>query len=268
MQLKSELIWWKKKWEPWNPAIVALRATWMAGCQVVRLSCAGASLVRRGEMGVAVLLVVRRVNYSEQLQIGRWGGGRNWSSDEKMVVDKKLWEYFNPHRQIDPTHRCQKRLVCWCLLWRPGALLLCQTPHPSSTPTFSLNHSPAPSHSISPIWECTTPLTAGHLLSIQLLIPGHRRPTAGLQPALKPGRPVLSRGLGGLPTSGSLCTAPTPPPPSPHSASSTTCSLLPKTTFSEPRTARSSFSILFAFSNTLLLYRGSRNPQSRYFVQE
>ena len=112
------------------------------------------------------------------------------------------------------------------------------------------------------------PLIAGHLLSIQLLIPGHRRPTAGLQPALKPGRPVLSRGLGGLPTSGSLCTAPTPPPPSPHSASSTTCSLLPKTTFSEPRTAWSSFSILFAFSNTLLLYRGSRNPQSRYFVQE
>ena len=48
----------------------------MAGCQVVRLSGAGASLVRRGEMGVAVLLVVRRVNYSEQLQIGRWGGGR------------------------------------------------------------------------------------------------------------------------------------------------------------------------------------------------
>ena len=62
----------------------------MAGCQVVRLSGAGASLVRRGEMGVAVLLVVRRVNYSEQLQIGRWGGGRNWSSDEKMVVDKNL----------------------------------------------------------------------------------------------------------------------------------------------------------------------------------
>ena len=60
--------------------------------QLVRLSGAGASLVRRGEMGVAVLLVVvvRRVNYSEQLQIGRWGGGRNWSSDEKMVVDKNL----------------------------------------------------------------------------------------------------------------------------------------------------------------------------------
>ena len=57
----------------------------LSGCQV-----AGASLVRRGEMEVAVLLVVRRVNYSEQLQIGRWGGGRNWSSDEKMVVDKKL----------------------------------------------------------------------------------------------------------------------------------------------------------------------------------
>ena len=60
-----------------------------------------------------------------------------------------------------------------------------------------------------------------------------------------------------------------------HSSSSfspfcqhTTCSLLPKTTFSAPRTAWSSFSILFAFSNTLLLYRGSRNPQSRYFVQE
>ena len=86
----------------------------MAGCQVVRLSGAGASLVRRGEMGVAVLLVVvvRRVNYSEQLQIGRWGGGRNWSSDEKMVVDKKEGKYFNPHKQIDPTHRCQERLVC------------------------------------------------------------------------------------------------------------------------------------------------------------
>ena len=58
--------------------------------QLVRLSGAGAFLVRRGEVGVAVLLVVRRVNYSEQLQIGRWGGGRNWSSDEKMVVDKNL----------------------------------------------------------------------------------------------------------------------------------------------------------------------------------
>ena len=75
------------------------------------------------------------------------------------------------------------------------------------------------------------PLTAGHLLSIQLLIPGHRRPTAGLQPALKPGRPVLSRGLGGLPTSGSLCTAPTPPPPSPHSASTQPAPCCPKPPF-------------------------------------
>ena len=75
------------------------------------------------------------------------------------------------------------------------------------------------------------PLTAGHLLSIQLLLPGHRRPTAGLQPALKPGRPVLSRGLGGLPTSGSLCTAPTPPPPSPHSASTQPAPCCPKPPF-------------------------------------
>ena len=122
----------------------------MAGCQVVRLSGAGASLVRRGEMGVAVLLVVvvRRVNYSEQLQFGRWVGGRNWSSDEKMVVDKNLWKYFNPHKQFDPTHRCQERLVCWCLLWRPEPLLLCQTPHPSSTPTFSLTQSLSSSFSL------------------------------------------------------------------------------------------------------------------------
>ena len=97
-----------------------------------------------------------------------------------------------------------------------------------------------PSHSVTLLLLLTpylqsesapAPLTAGHLLSIQLLIPGHRRPTAGLQPALKPGRPVLSSGLGGLPTSGSLCTAPTPPPPSPHSASTQPAPCCPKPPF-------------------------------------
>ena len=89
MQLKSELIWWKKvrAMKSCNCCSPGNLNGSLSGCQL-----AGASLVRRGEMGVAVLLVVvvRRVNYSEQLQIGRWGGGRNWSSDEKMVVDKNL----------------------------------------------------------------------------------------------------------------------------------------------------------------------------------
>ena len=111
------------------------------------------------------------------------------------------------------------------------------------------------------------PLTAAHLLSIQLLIPGHRRLLRSTTSA--------EAGQAGTEPWSWWSAHVRQPVHSTHSSSSfspfcqhTTCSLLPKTTFSAPRTASSSFSILFAFSDTWVLSRGSCNPQSQSFVQE